>query len=403
MIGNRSVGVVVVGCGQAGLQTAIGLRQRGYSGSISMIECEKTGAYQRPPLSKSFILSEAMRSDLAIRKDNFYQDQNINLLAGRLVSSVDRARKIIVLSDRSELGYDHLVIATGASARPLLVEGSEYAYCLRGIEDALALRTAFRAAQQIAIIGAGYIGLELAASARKMGLEVTVLETADRVLGRVVAPETSRFFAGLHQQKGVRIRLNTAISRIVKLQSGRLRVSCSNDFWTEVDVVVAAVGAEPRTELASAASLDTEAGILVDARCRTSDPFIYAAGDCTSQLLGAAGRFVRVESVQNAIAQGNQVAASILEMAPPASDVPWFWSDQYDTKLQIAGLSFGYDRTEVRGELGSGSFSVAYFRNSALIALDAINSPQEFVRARKAIVHAHQRQYFGKETPAVSA
>lgn len=387
---HRSKRIVVVGCGQAGLQAAISLRQRGHTGPISMIECESTGAYQRPPLSKNFILSKADCSDLAIRKDSFYRDQNIDLLTGRLASSIDRARKTVVLSDRSELGYDCLALATGASARPLAVQGIEHAHYLRGFEDALALRAAFRAARQIAIVGGGYIGLELAASARKMGLEVTVLEAADRVLGRVVAPETSRFFAALHRERGALIQLNTAISSIVKSRSGRLHVSCANGFQTEVDVVVAAVGAMPRTELADVANLDTEGGIVVDVRCRTSDPLIYAAGDCTSQQLQTTGRFTRVESVQNAIAQGNQVAASILELDPPAPDVPWFWSDQYDMKLQIAGLSVGYDRIELHGEPGDGSFSVAYFRNDALIALDAINRPQDFVRARKAIGRLQQ-------------
>jgi 3-phenylpropionate/trans-cinnamate dioxygenase ferredoxin reductase subunit len=403
MSGLHSKRIVVVGCGQAGLQTAISLRQRGHIGPISMIECENTCAYQRPPLSKNFILSKADCSDLVIRKDGIYRDQNIERLTGRVASSIDRARKAVVLSDQCELAYDCLALATGASARPLAVQGSEHAYYLRGFEDALALRTAFRAAQKIAIVGGGYIGLELAASARKMGLEVTVLEAADRVLGRVVAPETSRFFAALHRERGVLIQLNTAISSIAKSQSGMLHVFCANGLQTEVDVVVAAVGAMPRTELADVANLDTEGGIVVDVRCRTSDQLIYAAGDCTSQPLQTTGRFARIESVQNAIAQGNQVAASILEMEPPAPDVPWFWSDQYDTKLQIAGLSIGYDRIEVHGEPGDGSFSVAYFRNGALIALDAINRPQDFVRARKAIGHSQHSLARENKATAISA
>jgi 3-phenylpropionate/trans-cinnamate dioxygenase ferredoxin reductase subunit len=377
---------VIIGAGQAAAQVAISLRQGGFHGAVVIIGAEPYLPYQRPPLSKKFLSSPQSPENLFLRPAGFWRDQEVTLELGTAVGAVDRRRRCVTLTNGRELSYASLVFATGTSARALLIPGVNRGgvHCLRNIEDVRRLRTELDSARRVAIIGGGYIGLEVAAVMRGEGREVTVLEAEERVLKRVTGDTTSAFFDAFHRDKGVDIRLNVRAAAI----SGEDRVRSvrtSNEEDLPADVVLIAAGARANDELAAAAGIGCRDGILVDQAARTDSPDIYAVGDCTRFPSSRYGRRLRLESVQNAIDQAKVAAASMLGRAEKYDPVPWFWSDQYDLKLQIAGLADEYDSEQTIGDVAARRFSVEYRKSGRLIAVDAINDARAHMTARRRI------------------
>ncbi|MBN9673958.1 NAD(P)/FAD-dependent oxidoreductase [Roseibium aggregatum] len=378
--------IVIVGAGQAGAQAAQSLRQGGFEGPLRLIGDEAHPPYQRPPLSKKYLAGEIGAEALWLRPSAFYATNTIDLIPHTTAVAVDRDAKRIELQNGDTLSYGKLILATGTSARRLLLPGAdkEGVYTLRTIADVDLIRQRLLESNRLAIIGAGYIGLEVAAVARTLGKEVTVLEAQDRPMKRVISRTVSDFFSGLHREHGVDLRFDTGVESIegsgsvtgVKLAGGDI---------LPTDLVLIAVGAEPNDTLASDAGLETDNGILVDGACQTSDENIYAAGDCTRFYSNRYQRSVRMESVQNAIDQAKAVAQVLLGQDVDYDPLPWFWSDQYDIKLQIAGLSEGYDETIVVGSPEARKFYVAYLNGGKLIAVDSINSPRSHMMARRVI------------------
>ncbi|WP_153771336.1 FAD-dependent oxidoreductase [Labrenzia sp. CE80] len=378
--------VVIIGAGQAGAQVAQSLRQGGFEGLIRLIGDEVTPPYQRPPLSKKYLLGEIGSEALLLRPPAFYTTQNIDLIPGTSVSSIDCGTQRLSLENGDTIGYDKLVIATGTRARHAPIPGADLAgvVTLRTIADVDAIREKLMAGQKIAIVGAGYIGLEVAAVANQLGKDVTVIEAQDRPMKRVVSPFISEFYSALHREKGVELRLGTGVEAIVG-EDTVTGVKVAGGEVVPADLVLVAIGAEPNDDLASTAGLETDNGIIVDGAGLTSDDKIYAAGDCTRFYSNRYGRSVRMESVQNAIDQAKIVAQSILGEDVDYDPLPWFWSDQYDIKLQIAGLSDGYDETRTVGEPKDNKFYVAYLKEGRLIAVDSINSPRSHMLSRRVI------------------
>ena len=377
---------VIVGAGQAGLQVVEALRRDGYEDELVLVGAETWLPYQRPPLSKKFLQGETTAERLLFRPADFYAKQRIETRLGVSAIALDTATKRLSLSDGSALDYDGLVLATGARVRTLNMPGAEdprVSY-LRGLDDAARLKTQLEAASRVVILGAGFIGLEVAAIARKAGREVTVVEAQSRVLQRVVAPTVSAFFEALHRSHGVDLLLN---ARLDGLEPGpdALRVRLADGTVLLADLLLVGIGVEPEVGLAAAAGIRCEGGILVDEFARTSAPGVLAAGDCTCHrnLLYPAPH--RIESVQNAVDQGKVAAATLLGKQEGYAAVPWFWSDQYDVKLQMVGLSAGHDSLVVRGVPEGGAFSVFYRAGERVIAVDSINRPAEHMFARKFI------------------
>ncbi|PLX40524.1 MAG: pyridine nucleotide-disulfide oxidoreductase [Hyphomicrobiales bacterium] len=378
-------GIVIAGAGQAGFQCAESLRQHGFDGPISLIGEEASVPYQRPPLSKAYLLGESDHQRLKFRDDGWYGEHDIDLRTGVTVTGIDRAGHAVGLSSGGTLGYQRLVLALGARVRPLPVPGAELdQVCyLKTIADVDRIAARLETADQVVVIGAGFIGLEFAAVARKFGKQVTVLEAAERVMGRAVSATLSGFFEQAHEARGVRILCNCAVTRINPLPDGRVGVEAGDGAVHEADLVVAGIGVVPNTELAAEAGLACDNGIAVDGFGQTSDKDIFAAGDCASTPLPFAGRRLRLESVQNAVDQAKCVAAS-LAGAPQAYDrVPWFWSDQFELKLQMAGLIEGCDSHVSRGDMAAGKFSLFHFRAGQLRAVDAVNKAADYIMGRK--------------------
>ena len=376
--------VVVVGAGQAGASLVAKLRNSGFDGSITLIGAETVPPYQRPPLSKAYLLGDMTLDRLFLRPESFYAEHRIDLRLNTRVTQIDRAAQTIALNG-DVMPYDHLVLATGSDPRrlPASIGGAlEGVFVVRDLADVDAMAPHVVEGKRALIVGGGYIGLEAAAVAAKRGLEVTLVEMADRILQRVAAPETSDFFRALHQGHGVTIREGIGLDRL--LGEGHVTGARLSD-GTELaaDLVIVGVGITPATALAEAADLAVENGIKVDARGRTSDPAIWAAGDCAS-FPWKDGR-IRLESVPNAIEQAECVAENIMGADKDYVAKPWFWSDQYDVKLQIAGLNAGYDRTVVRRGDKPGSQSVWYFRGEALLAVDAMNDPRAYMIGKRLI------------------
>ncbi len=359
-------------------------------GRITLVGDEPIAPYHRPPLSKSQ-LDPAVESSLQlIRPSDFYARQQIELRLGQTVRSIDRATRTIEI-DQTKLPYDTLVLATGSVNRRPSIIGIEHprVLSLRTAEDAVALRTRVRDTQRAAIIGAGFIGLEIASSLRKIGREITVLEMANHALSRVTSPVVSTFFESLHRSHGVDLRTNVSVSKIQD-EDGRLTLFAADESVVcRADLVVIGAGARPNDDLARLAGLDVKNGILVDEHNRTSDPAIYAIGDCCNQFHPMYQTRLRLESVQNATNQAKAVAAAICQLPTPPATLPWFWSDQYDVKLQIAGISAGYDQCIIRGHPEPGSsFSAWYLKHGRLIAVDAINDARAYVVAGKLILRS---------------
>jgi 3-phenylpropionate/trans-cinnamate dioxygenase ferredoxin reductase component len=378
--------VVVVGAGQAAAQLAISLRQGGLTAPLIVIGEERYLPYQRPPLSKKFLSEPRTPDTLLLRPEAFWRDQQVTFHLGTPVGAVDPARHCLTLTDGREFTYGWLAFATGTSARALRVPGITLpgVFSVRTIDDVLRLRPALDGASRIVIVGAGYIGLEVAAAARSEGRHITVLEAEDRVLKRVTGASVSTFFDGIHQARGVHIRLGARLTAI----EGDKAVTAVHTQAHErlpADLVLIAVGARANDDLAAAAGLACQDGIVVDETARTAHPNIYAVGDCTRFPSRRYGRALRLECVQNAIDQAKAAAASILQTPTVYDPVPWFWSDQYDLKLQIAGLNDGHERMAVIGDPQSARFSFEYQCDGRLVAVDAINDARAHMMARKRI------------------
>lgn len=380
--------IVVVGGGQAGAQALASLRLGGYSGALTLVGGEPALPYQRPPLSKAYMKGEFEEDRLYFKPASWYEDNEIETLLGTLAVEINRADQRVTLKNGGELSYDALILATGSRARSLPAEGADLdgVHDLRGLADVERIRPQMIAGRRMVIVGAGYIGLEAAAVARQMGLDVTVLEMEARVLARVTSPVMSAFYEMEHRAQGVDIRTGARLERL-KGESGAVTHAVLSD-GTELpaDLILVGIGILPNEDIAKNAGIACNNGILVDRDARTNDPRIFAAGDCARRPLVHYGRAGRLESVHNAIEQGKLAAAAILDKPRPPEDCPWFWSDQYDLKLQIAGLSEGYDEIVVRGDPDSRKFAAFYLKNGCLIAVDAINSAPEFLASKKLII-----------------
>ena len=377
--------IVIIGAGHSGVAVAAGLRTRGWEGNILLLEAGKETPYERPPLSKELLKAGAPDESTVLRKDKFYQDKRIDRLAGLTAESIDRAGRTVLLSDGSRHAYHRLVIATGSRARALTVPGSGLpgVQALRTRDDALKLKRALVPGARVAIIGAGYIGLEVAAAAAAKGCEVTVLEFQDRVMSRVTSEPVSRYFEGLHEQEGVRFVFGAAVTAIEGSRRAE-RVVTADGTVHSADVVLAGIGAAPNQELAEDAGLACQDGIHVDGDGRTSDPRIYATGDVT-RYTTADGASQRLECIQNAQAQADRVAAHITGQTPADPEVPWFWTVQHGVRLQTAGVRHPDDDVIVRGVAGDGRFSVVYLRDGRLAAVDTIAGLADFRPAKKLI------------------
>ena len=379
--------ILIVGAGQAAIQAIDTLRRKGFSGQITLVGEEPWLPYQRPPLSKKFLSGGIEREKLLIRPQPFYAEHRVQAHLGRRAVEIDRRAQSVRLDDGSAIGYDALLLATGSSPRHIPVPGANLGgvHLLRNIADVERIRADLASARKLLIIGAGYIGLEVAATARGMGLPVTVLEQTDRVMSRVTAPEVSSFYETEHAKQGVQVICGIQVSALEGSHGRVQTIVCEGGSAHEADVVLVGIGVGPRDDLAQAAGLDCLNGIVVDQHCRTSDPNIYAAGDCTSHPSIHYGRHVRLESVDNAFEQGASAALNLLGTPTPHAKVPWFWSDQYDLKMTIVGLSQGYDEAITRGVPASRSFSVCYLREGELIAVDTVNAPKDQMAARKLV------------------
>ena len=380
--------VVIVGAGHAAGQVIASLRQHKFDGEIVLVGDEPYLPYQRPPLSKKYLAGDLPAERLYVKPESFYDDPAIALQLDTTVAAIDRASKCVKIDGGEDIAYDKLVIATGSRVRRLHVEGADLrcVHYLRSIADVDNIRADMDAGRKLVIIGAGYIGLEVAAVAQQAGLNVTVVEMADRVMSRVVSPEISDFYQIEHTNHGVKFRLSTGVASL----NGKKRVksvTTSEGEKIPADLVVIGVGILPNTELAGHAGLDVDDGIVVDDHCRTSDPNIFAVGDCTSHPNPIYARRLRLESVHNAAEQAKTAAANICDEDVAYAEVPWFWSDQYDLKLQIAGLSEGYDDIVIRGNPAERSFSCLYLQAGRLIAVDAINAPRDFVQSKPLIAN----------------
>ncbi|MGB0748829.1 MAG: NAD(P)/FAD-dependent oxidoreductase [Magnetospiraceae bacterium] len=378
-------GTVIVGAGQAGYQTAESLRQEGYEAPITLIGAEPHAPYQRPPLSKAYLLGETDRIRLKFRTEDYYQKHGIDLRTGVEVLSIDRDARRLTLSDGPPQVYDQLVLAVGASVRRLPVPGedSDGVFYLKTLDDVDRIEAALAAANTAVVIGAGFIGLEFAAVARKLGKEVTVLEAMPRVMARVVSPELSAFFTGLHTENGVSLVCDAQVSEIKNSDNKVTGVACTDGRTFAADLVVVGIGIVPETALAEAAGLTCENGIRVDSQCRTNDPRIFAVGDCASFHHPFADGLIRLESVQNAADQGRVVAAVIAGKEKTYDVVPWFWSDQYAVKLQMVGLQAGCDQVVTRGDVAGGKFSLFHYRQGVLRAVDSVSKPADHIQGRK--------------------
>ncbi len=389
----EEAGIVIAGAGHAGGSAAAFLRQYGWKAPITLIGEEALLPYQRPPLSKAWLKREATADNLALRPGRFYTQQAIATRLGTRVTAIDRAARRLALDDGTTVPYDRLVLATGASPRRLGLPGEALrgVLALRSASDADALAAILAPGRRLAIIGGGYIGLEVAASARALGASAVVIEREARVLARVAGQALSAFLEARHRAEGVELLLEAAVEAIegeagaasaVLLRDGR-RIPC--------DAVLVGIGAVPNDALAVACGLEAGGGITVDLAARTSDPLIHAIGDCTRRPLPLYGREARLESVPNAIEQAKQAAADICGRAAPIPEVPWFWSDQYDLRLQIAGLAFDPAEAVVRGDPEGGSFAVFHLAaDHRVLAVEAVNAPADFMAGR--ILVSKQRQ-----------
>jgi 3-phenylpropionate/trans-cinnamate dioxygenase ferredoxin reductase subunit len=377
--------VVIVGASHAAVQAIDTLRREGHTGRIVLVGDEPSLPYNRPPLSKKYFSGELERERLLLRSAHFYEQAQVEVKLGVRATAIDRTDQRLRLSDGTELRYDKLLLCIGSRNRQLDVPGTDLRgiHYLRTMADVDDIRGEIAGAQRLVVVGAGYIGLEAAASARHLGLDVTVLEMADRPMNRVVAPEISAFYQRRHEREGVHLVCNTSVTSFAGTADGRVRAVVCGEREFPCDFVIVGVGIVPESTLAASAGLRCENGITVDEACQTSDPNIYAAGDCTCHPSVRYGRRLRLESVDNAVEQAKTAATNICGKPARHTHVPWFWSDQYDLKLQIAGLSTGYDQAVIRGDPDGGKFALYYLAQGELLAVDAVNSPKDFMTGKK--------------------
>lgn len=383
--------IVIIGAGQAAAAFAGKLRTLGSDRPVTIVGDEPVLPYQRPPLSKKYLVGEATFDRLLLKPPAWYETNAVTVLTGSKAATIDRTRRVVVLDDGRELAYGTLVLATGATPRrlPAVIGGDlQGVYTLRDKADADALMADFQPGRRLLVIGGGYVGLETAAVARTRGLEVTVIELADRILKRVAAPATADLVRDLHRGHGVNVLESTSIVRLVGAEGRLTGAELMDNRTIAADLAVVGIGVAPNADLAEASGLATDDGILVDEFARTSDPDILAIGDCAR--FPYVGRRIRLESVQNAFDQGEAAAAALIGAAGAYVPQPWFWSDQYDAKLQIAGLHHGYDDTLTADGPRPGSHAVWYFAEGAMIAVDALNFPAAFVTAKK-LLEANRR------------
>jgi len=383
--------VVIVGGGQAAVQLCIALRKEKYDGDIVVFSEEQELPYHRPPLSKAYITGKTDDEKLAMRPASFYQSRNIDLQLDCRVTSIEPENKRVI-TDGGQQPYSALVLVTGAIARKLPIEGidAQGVFELRDFPDARAIKQSAEKKPEVVIIGAGFIGLEAAAALNQIGLVVSVFDTADRVMGRAVSPEVSHWFEEVHREAGISIYLNEGVAKIIVDDNNHVAgVERSDGEVIDATMVLVGVGGLPHTELAQQAGLSCDNGIVVDEFCRTSDPSVFAAGDCASHPNPyAAGRQVRLESVQNATDQARTIAGAIAaensaKQPQPYHSVPWFWSDQAEHNLQMAGLAFDVDDRVTRGQPSEASFSVFQFHGNQLVAVDSVNAARDHMIARK--------------------
>jgi len=378
--------VLVVGASHAGAQVAASLRQEGWEGEVVLIGDESALPYQRPPLSKAYLAGKCSLEDLAIRKPEFYDKHDIELV-GATVTGIDRGSRTVTTSEGETRTYDGLALCTGGLARRLDLVGGDLAgvHYLRTFSDVEAIRASALPGLHAAIIGGGYIGLETAASLRALGMEVTLLEAGHRVLERVTAPDVSRFYERAHREAGVHIRTGAQVEAIGGRDRAR-EVVLAGGECVATDLVIIGVGLVPNTQLAADAGLLVDNGVVIDDFARTSDDRIVAAGDCASHRMARYDRLVRLESVPSASEQAKAAAATLCDRQRPIAALPWFWSDQYDLKLQIAGLNAGYDQVVVDGDPARNrDFSCYYFQRGRLLAADCVNRPRDFMRVKQAL------------------
>jgi len=381
--------IVIVGAGQAAVQAVDTLRRKGFTGKLAVVGDEPWLPYQRPPLSKKYLAGALERDRLMIRPTQFYTDHSVQTHLGRRVEEIARTEQRLRLDDGSSLAYDALLLATGSRPRKLVAPGADLGgvHYLRTMTDVERIRADFGPGKRLVIIGGGYIGLEVAATARELGLDVTVLEMADRVMNRVTCTEISSFYEREHARHGVRIICNAKVRALAGDHDSRRVRSVLTEDGAEhpAVVVIVGVGVLPADELAVASGIECANGISVDDHCRTSDPNIYAAGDCTHHPNLHYGRYLRLESVDNAFEQATTAALNLIGKPTVHDKVPWFWSDQYDLKMIIVGICHGHDTVVTRGNPSSRSFSTCYLRSGELIAIDSVNSPKDQMAARKII------------------
>lgn len=379
---------LIIGAGQAGLQLATSLREAGDTGAITVIGGETRPPYQRPPLSKAFLAGTVAEEELALRGGDFYVEHGIDLLCGEWVSDIalddaGASGGTATTASGKSIGFDRLAFTVGGHPRRMQAPGAELPgiHYLRDIDDAAALKGDLERAEHVAVVGGGFVGLEIAAAATAKGKSVTVLEAADRLMARAVAPEMSSFYAAAHRRRGTHIELNAAVSGF--RGEGRVSgVELADGRVVDADVVVVGIGLIPHTELAEKVGITSERGIAIDIYGQTRVRGIVAAGDCTVVTHPVHGP-VRLESVPNAIAQAKAAAASLTGSAPIEPPLPWFWSDQADLKLQMAGLTMGYDQVVLRGDADSEEFSALYYRDGQLISIEAVNAPRDYMAARR--------------------
>ena len=377
--------VVIVGAGQAGFQTASSLREQGYAGRIVLVGDERSLPYQRPPVSKAHLKGAPEDAELHYRPEAWFAEKGIELKAPERATAIDRGARRVALGSGESVGYDHLVLATGSRPRRPAWPGIDLAgvHLLRTVDDARAMRATLAAAKRVVVIGAGFIGLEVAATARAAGLDVTVVEFLDRPLKRALSAEMARHLQAAHEQRGVAFRMQTSVAAI-EGEGGRVvAVTTHGGERLAADLVLVGIGVAPSIELAAAAGLPCEDGIVVDGHLQTVDPHISAIGDCARYPSVHHPDAVRLESVQNAVDQARTVAARLAGKPEPYDKLPWFWSDQGDLRLQMCGLAREGDDVVVRGDPASGKFSVLRYRGDKLVAAETINHPAEHLMIRK--------------------
>ena len=380
--------LLIIGAGQSAIQCISTLKKEGYSGSITLVGEEEHLPYQRPPLSKGFLEDSLNKERLYFKKLEFFKENKVQLYLGLSAEKLEINNQKVYLSDNSVLEFDKLVFATGSRVRYLDFPGSELKsiFYLRDLDDAEAIKKDLETSENLVIIGAGYIGLEAAAIAAKKNKKVTIIEMADRVMNRTVDPQISEYYLNLHKSYGVKFHFNTSLETINEV-SNSLEVVCSDGTEVKADSVLIGAGVVPNIELAEEAGINCDNGIIVNEFGQTNFKNIYACGDCTNHPNKILNKSLRLESVHNAMEQAKTVASSVMNNPMEYNQVPWFWSDQYDHKLQIVGLSGDHDMVTMRGNTNDAKFMLFYTKDEELIAIDAINNPKEFLISRKLVAN----------------